>query len=261
MLMAQDWWPHQDEFSVPKLTISPAEKPNGAGVLVFPGGGYSGLATDHEGAAIIQWLNERGYGAWMLEYATASDKRPMPLLSLPLKQAQRALRWVRAHASEAKVEPGHIGIWGFSAGGHLASTLATHYDDGQKDGDDVERWDCRPAFQILAYPVVTMGAKAHGGSRNNLLGKEPSAELIELYSNELQVNAQTPPAFLFHTADDPAVPIENSLDYFSALHKNGVKAEMHVYQHGRHGVGLAQGDGNLKTWPTLLENWLRTNAL
>ena len=124
MLMAQDWWPHKDEFPAPKLTISPAAKPNGAGVLVCPGGGYSGLATDHEGAAILSWLNERGYGAWMLEYATASDKRPMPLLSLPLEQAQRALRWVRAHAAEWKVEPGHIGIWGFSAGGHLASTVA-----------------------------------------------------------------------------------------------------------------------------------------
>ncbi len=261
MLMAQDWWPRKDEFPAPQLSVSPAEKPNGAGVLVIPGGGYQGVASGHEGVDVMNWLNARGYSAWMLHYAVAEDKRPGPLLSLPLEQAQRALRWIRAHAMEWKVEPSHIGVWGFSAGGHLTSTLATHWDEGQKNGDEIERWDSRPAFQVLGYPVITMGEKTHGGSKHNLLGDNPSPELVEKYSNELQVNAQTPPAFLFHTADDSAVPIENSLEYFKALHKNGVKAEMHVYQHGPHGVGLAQNDINLKTWPTLLENWLRVNAL
>ena len=252
-------WPDQAISSTPDLTIFPADKPNGAGVLVCPGGGYGGLATDHEGEQIGRWLNERGFSAWMLRYSTQAT-HATPLLSRPLDEAKRAMRLIRSRADEWNLKTDRLGVWGFSAGGHLASTLATHWDAGLAGAQSIERQSSRPDFQILAYPVVTMDSWTHGGSRTNLLGEKPDARLIEEYSNERHINANTPPAFLFHTADDPVVPVANSLKYFEALHEAKIAAEMHIYEHGPHGVGLAGGDKILSTWPARLNDWLQKYA-
>lgn len=245
----------------PSLTIylPPAEKANGAAVVVCPGGGYGGLAMDHEGRQIADWLNARGLAAFVLKYRHAPRyHQPTPMLD-----AQRALRLVRARAKEWNVDPQRIGIWGFSAGGHLASTAGTHFDDGKPDADDpIDRTGCRPDFLILCYPVITMTLPyTHGGSRNNLLGKEPEPKLVEYYSNEKQVTSKTPPTFLFHTDADKAVPAENSVFFYQALRKAKVPAEMHIYEPGQHGVGLAQKDPVLSTWSERLEAWLKLRGI
>jgi acetyl esterase/lipase len=181
----------------------------------------------------------------------------------PLQDAQRALRTVRARAKEWNVDPGRVGIWGFSAGGHLASTAATHFDDGNADAaDPIDKVGCRPDFAILCYPVITLKPPyAHAGSRKNLLGDKPDPKLLDSLCNETQVTAKTPPTFLFHTNEDSGVPPENSILFYLALRKNKVPAELHVYEKGRHGVGLASGDPILKTWPDRLDGWLRTRGL
>jgi acetyl esterase/lipase len=181
----------------------------------------------------------------------------------PLQDVQRALRLVRTRAAEWNVDPHRVGVWGFSAGGHLASTAATHFDDGKADADDpVDRAGCRPDFAILSYPVITLEPPyAHGGSRQNLLGKSPDAKLVESLCNERQVTARTPPTFLFHTSEDTAVPPENSVLFYLALRKAGVPAELHVYEKGRHGVGLAPADPVLSSWPNLLAAWLDSRGL
>jgi acetyl esterase/lipase len=175
-----------------------------------------------------------------------------------LQDAQRALRWVRHEATRFRVAPNQIGIWGFSAGGHLASTAATHFDAGDpKASDPVERVSCRPDFAILAYPVITMTtALTHQGSRLNLLGENPDPKLVDFLSNEKQVTRETPPCFLFHTGDDEAVPVENSVRFYLALRQAGVPAELHIYQHGKHGAGLACTDHALSSWPDRLADWL-----
>jgi acetyl esterase/lipase len=180
-----------------------------------------------------------------------------------LQDVQRAVRIVRARASEFGVAPDRIGVWGFSAGGHLASTAGTHFDPGDAaSGDPIERVSSRPDFLILAYPVITMDERyTHPGSRLNLLGENPDPKLVEDLSNDRRVTGQTPPAFLFHTSDDPVVPVEDSIRFYQALRKAGVPAEMHVYEHGKHGLGLAQQDPALSTWPSLLENWLKSRGL
>jgi acetyl esterase/lipase len=244
----------------PTLTISlpAAEKANGAAVVVCPGGGYGNLAMDHEGRQIADWLNQRGVAAFILKYRLAPYRHPVPL-----QDAQRALRTVRARAKEWNVDPQRIGIWGFSAGGHLASTAGTHFDDGKADAEDaIERVSCRPDFLILGYPVITFtGPPTHMGSRNNLLGREPDPKLIEELSNEKQVTAKTPPTFLFHTNEDKGVPPENSVLFYLALRKAGVPAELHIYEKGRHGVGLAPTDPVLSSWPDRLEAWLKGRGL
>lgn len=180
-----------------------------------------------------------------------------------LGDGQRAVRYVRAHASEYGIDPHHIGIWGFSAGGHLASSVGTHFDSGHADSADaIEHESSKPDFMILGYPVITFEEPyLHRGSRNALLGENPDPSLIELLSNERQVTKDTPPTFLFHTSDDPGVPVENSIAFYSALHKAGVPAEMHIYEHGPHGVGLAKSDPALSTWPELLSNWLKVRGM
>jgi acetyl esterase/lipase len=245
----------------PTLTVylPPAEKATGTGIVVCPGGGYGGLAMGHEGVDIANWLNQRGIAAFVLKYRLG----PRYHHPAPLQDAQRALRTVRTNAKTYEVDPKRVGIMGFSAGGHLASTAATQFDDGKPDADDpIERQGCRPDFAILCYPVITLtGPYAHAGSRRNLLGDNPPDELVKSLCNHERVTAKTPPTFLFHTSADTAVPPENSVLFYMALRANKVPAEMHIYEKGPHGVGLAPKDPVLSSWPDRLEAWLRTHEL
>jgi acetyl esterase/lipase len=244
----------------PTLTIYPVSQNRvPTGVIVFPGGSYVHLAIDHEGKQIAEWLNQLGIPAFMLQYRLGPKYRH----PVELGDAQRAIRYVRAHAGEYGIDSHRIGVWGFSAGGHLASTAGTHFDAGHPDSPDVvERQSSRPDFMILAYPVITFHEPyLHRGSRDALLGPNPDPALIDQLSNELRVTKDTPPTFLFHTSDDKTVPVQNSVEFYLALQKNGVPAEMHIYQHGEHGVGLAKNNPELSTWPNLLANWLKVNGL
>ncbi|MBI1916152.1 MAG: alpha/beta hydrolase [Planctomycetes bacterium] len=240
----------------PTLTLyrPSAGKATGAAVVVCPGGGYGALAVGHEGKDIAEWLNGQGITAFVLKYRIAPRYRH----PAPLQDAQRALRTVRARAKDWDLDPKRVGIWGFSAGGHLASAAATHFDDGKADDPDpVERVSCRPDFAILCYPVITFKEPyVHKGSRSNLLGKDPPAELVESLSNETQVTPRTPPAFLFHTNADAGVVPENSILFYLALRKAKVPAELHIYEKGPHGVGLALKDSVLTTWKERLADWL-----
>lgn len=240
---------------IPTITVYPPAEgtANGSAIVVCPGGGYGGLAG-HEGAPIAEWLNSIGVTAFVLKY------RLGPTYHHPVEigDAQRAIRTVRSRAAEWKVDPNRIGIIGFSAGGHLASTAATHFDKGDPAASDpIDRVSCRPDAAILCYPVITMTDPfTHGGSRSNLLGPNPSPALIELLSNEKQVTPQTPPCFILQTADDAVVPCENALLFAMACHKNGVNVELHMYAHGPHGIGLGGSDPIFKTWPPHCAAWL-----
>jgi acetyl esterase/lipase len=224
---------------------------------------------DHEGKQVAEFLTKNGVTAFVLKYRTANKERPGPLLDAPLLDAQRAIRTVRAKAKDYDLDPKKIGIWGFSAGGHLASTATTHFDTGLlKDGDDIDKVSCRPDFAILAYPVITMEAGVtHGGSRTNLLGANPDAKLVELYSNEKQVTKDTPPVFIFHTSADTAVLPENAVRFYLACKAAKVPVEMHIYEKGRHGVGLGSdpkwtgGEKSVATWPDRLTDWMKTREL
>jgi acetyl esterase/lipase len=226
------------EKDIPTLTpfLPLPDKATGAAMVVCPGGGYGGLAG-HEGKDYALWLNELGITAFVLKYRLGSGGYRHPVM---LNDAARAVRLVRARAGEWKLDANRIGIMGSSAGGHLTSTLLTHFDAGNANSDDaIERVSSRPNLGILCYAVISMEAGlTHGGSRNNLLGNNPDAELVKLLSNELQVTKETPPTFLWSTADDSAVKVENSLQFSIALRKNNVPFELHVYPHGRHGLGL-----------------------
>ena len=249
-----------DDLDKPSLSIflPPAGRATGSAVVVCPGGGYGFLAVDHEGKQIAQWLNSMGIAAFMLKYRLGPRyHHPAPLLD-----AQRAIRTVRSRAAEFGISPDSIGIWGFSAGGHLASSASTHFDAGDpKAADPIDRVSSRPDFAILAYPVISFTTEyTHKGSRENLLGKDPDPKLVEYLSSEKQVTRDTPPTFLFHTDEDVVVPPENSVLYYLALRKAGVPAEMHVFQRGPHGVGLAATDQTLVVWQQVLANWLRTRS-
>jgi acetyl esterase/lipase len=240
-----------------QLYQPPADKASGAAIVVCPGGGYARLAP-HEGHDVAVWLNSIGVTAVVLKYRLG-PKYQHPAM---MQDALRAIRYTRSKAAEWKIDPNRVGIMGFSAGGHLASTAATHFDGGdQNAGDPIEKLSSRPDLAILCYPVITMTDPfAHKGSRKNLLGENPPEQMVNLMSNEKQVTEQTPPTFLFHTQDDPGVPVENSMMFALALRQKKVPYEMHLYEHGRHGVGLAPGDPALGTWPKLLENWLRARG-
>ncbi len=219
------------------MTVHRAPKPNGTAVVICPGGGYGGLVTGAEGHGIAAWLNSHGIAGIVLEYRLPAGRTYVPLLD-----AQRAIRTVRANAKAWEIDPARIGVMGFSAGGHLASTAATHFDDGNPNASDVvDRVSCRPDFAILVYPVITMNETTHSGSRNNLLGKNPSEKLIELFSNEKQVNAKTPPTFLAHARDDKAVVIENSQMFYAALKKYNVAGELLELPSGGHGLNGYKG--------------------
>jgi acetyl esterase/lipase len=245
-----------DDKDVPALTPWIAKNPNGKAIVVCPGGGYGALANDHEGKQIAQWLNSQGISAFVLRYRLGPKYRHPAMIN----DVQRALRTVRARAAEFKVNPAKIGVMGFSAGGHLSATAATHFDAGNASSDDaVERVSSRPDFAVLAYPVITFTEEAyvHKGSRRNLLGDNPDPKLVENLSAERAVTKETPPCFLFHTNADTGVPPENSVLFYLALRKHGVPAELHIYENGPHGVGLAWSDIALSTWPARLADWLR----
>jgi acetyl esterase/lipase len=230
----------------PTLTIylPDAAKANGTAVIVCPGGGYRTLAMDHEGRQIAEWLNSNGVAAFVLKYRLGPRYRH----PAPLQDALQAIRTVRTRASEFRLAPDRIGIWGFSAGGHIAASASTKFDSP----------GTRPDFSILAYPVISFTADyTHKGSRTNLLGETPDPQLAASLSLEKQVTAKTPPAFLFHTNADTGVPPENSVTYYLALRKAGVPAEMHIYLEGRHGVGLAPQDPVLSTWSARLLDWMK----
>ena len=243
----------------PNLTIYlPHANEAHSAVIVCPGGGYGMLAVDHEGKQIADWLNARGVAAFVLRYRLG----PKYHHPIELGDAQRALRFVRYHAADYGIEADKIGIWGFSAGGHLASTAGTHFDSGNPSASDpVDRVGSRPDFMILAYPVISLNTPyVHRGSLRNLLGDNPDPQLVASLSNETQVTPQTPPAFLFHTTTDSGVPVENSVLFYLALRKAGVPAEMHIYEQGPHGVGLALFDPILSAWSRQLEPWLRLHG-
>jgi acetyl esterase/lipase len=231
----------------------------GTAVVVAPGGGYGALAMDHEGRYVASWFNAMGVSAFVLKYRLG----PRYHHPIELGDAQRALRLVRARAQEFGVVSDRIGMMGFSAGGHLTATAGTHFDAGQPDAaDPIDRLSSRPDFLILGYPVISSDpAIRHAGSFRNLLGDPPDPRLLEDLSNELRVTAQTPPTFLFHTTADTGVLAENSIRFYQALVKAKVPAEMHIFENGPHGVGLALGDAALSQWPTLLANWLRGRGL
>src|SRR5690349_5477975 len=249
-----------EETDKPTLAAYPAPQGRGVGtaVIVCPGGGYVNLSMDKEGDQIARWLNSLGVTAFVLKYRLG----PKYHHPIELSDAQRAIRTVRAKAAEYRVLADRIGIMGFSAGGHLASTAGTHFDGGTADAPDpIDRQSSRPDFLILCYPVISFTNYAHQGSRRYLLGDNPDPKLVENLSNELQVTAQTPPTFLFHTNTDTTVPPENSAMFYMALRKAGVPAEMHIYERGPHGVGLAYTDEADSSWPARLADWLRIRGL
>jgi acetyl esterase/lipase len=231
----------------------------GQAVVVCPGGGYGGLAYDWEGTDFAAWLNSHGIAAIVLSYRLPVDGDVAhEKWRVPLDDAQRAIRLTRARAGEWGINPAKVGIMGFSAGGHLASTAGTHFDAGQPDAaDPVERISSRPDFMILVYPVISMMKETtHGGSRANLLGENPPDELVRRYSNELQVTSQTPPTFLVHAGDDGAVPVNNSLLFYQSLVAHHVPAELHLYPYGGHGFSFALRRGRLENWSQLCARWL-----
>jgi acetyl esterase/lipase len=232
---------------------------SGTSVIVAPGGGYGGLADNHEGRQVANWFNTMGVTAFVLRYRLG----PRYHHPIELGDVQRAIRLVRSRAAEFGVAPDRIGIMGFSAGGHLASTAETHFDAGNPSAaDPIDRASSRPDFAVLGYPVISFVAPyTHAGSAKNLLGDNPDPKLLQELSNELHVTSQTPPTFLFTTSEDTVVPPENSVSFYLALHKAGVPAEMHVFEKGPHGVGLDLGDQALGEWPVALVNWLRGRGL
>ncbi len=248
-------------ISNPTIDIYPAlhGTATGTAILICPGGGYSVLAIKHEGSQIAEWLSKLGITGIVLKYRLPDSTIMTNKTIGPLQDAQRAMRIIRSHAREWNINPNKIGILGFSAGGHLASTLSTHYNDKVYESTDTT--NAKPDFSILIYPVITMDSTiTHMGSRINLLGKHPSSELVKKYSNELQVNKDTPPAFLVCSMDDNTVPIQNSIDYALALNKNKISCELHIYEKGGHGYGMGRSTGTESTWPEACKKWLKENG-
>lgn len=248
------------DVMIPTLTAYPAVagKATGAAIMICPGGGYSILAASHEGSDMAQWFAERGITAFVLKYRLPNEQIMTHREEVPLRDAIQGMKLIRQQAAKYGIDPTKIGVMGFSAGGHLASTLSTHYfravGEQGTDASDLSK----PNFAVLLYPVVTFGDKTHGGSRERLLGKTPSSEQIAYYSNELQVTNQTPPTLLVHSMDDKTVPVENSVNYYLALKNAGIPAEMHLYPTGGHGYGLrTAGQGSLANWPAACEGWLK----
>ena len=246
---------------IPTLTpfLAPAGNNSGSAIVICPGGGYGGLAS-HEGATYAQFLQQQGINGFVLKYRLGSAGYRHPIM---LGDAARALRTVRANAKQWKIDPDKIGIMGSSAGGHLASTLLTHFDAGNPQASDpIDRISSRPSLGVLCYPVITLGEFTHHGSKRNLLGDKPAAELVEFLSNEKQVTGNTTPTFLWHTVQDKAVPVENSLQFATALRKAGVPFALHVYQKGRHGLGLADKPPfkNIHPWAKDLVFWLKAQG-
>ena len=241
---------------VPTLTTYlPASNPTRTAVVIAPGGGYLHLSMEKEGSDVAKWLNARGVAAFVLKYRLG----PKYHHPVELGDAQRAIRTVRSRAAELGIDPAHVGMWGSSAGGHLAASAATLFDKGPAaDADAIDKLSARPDFVVLEYPVITMeDPLVHAGSRRNLLGETPDPALVEMLSLEKQVTARTPPTFLYTTTDDRTVPVLNSVEFYTALVQNKVPAELHIFAHGPHGSGLAPGFPDLKIWTELVAAWLR----
>ena len=247
----------------PDLEIFRAGQPGGAGVIIMPGGGYHYETVDKEGRDVARWFNSIGVSAFVLKYRLPNTDSRRFGPEIPLHDAQRALRLVRFHAQEWGVQSSRIGVLGCSAGGHLASTLGTHFDAGDASATDpVERMSSRPDFLMLGYPVISMQqGLTHAGSRDELLGKKPSGDLIRQFSNELHVTTNTPPVFIFCATDDRTVKVDNSLDFYNAARAAQVPAELHIFEKGGHGFGLKAGSRAGENWPFLAESWLRERGL
>jgi acetyl esterase/lipase len=243
----------------PELTPYLPEKgtANGTAVVVCPGGGYVWLAMEHEGAAIAREFNKIGVTAFVLKYRLPSDQIMADKTIGPLQDAQRAIQMVRQGAAKWGINSNKVGIIGFSAGGHLASTEGTHFDKVVIDNKD--NISVRPDFMMLIYPVITFGDKTHIGSKESLIGKTPAPQLVDLYSNEKQVTANTPPTFIVHAEDDDVVPVENALQIYQALLSNKVKTEMHLFQSGGHGFGL-KNPKSKQLWFNWAKDWMDANG-
>ncbi len=252
---------HISNVKKPTLTVfKPSqEKANGTAVIICPGGGYGVLAFDHEGYKVATWLNKLGITAFILKYRLPSDLIMQNKSIGPLQDAQQAMRVVRKNAEKWNLNPNKIGIIGFSAGGHLASTLSTHFNKKVYNSQDTT--SARPNFSLLIYPVISMNSKiTHRGSKINLLGENPQENLVNYFSNELMVTKNTPPAFLVHAVDDKAVSIENSIQYLLSLKKFNIPVELHLYQKGGHGFGLKPSNNTESSWTKACELWLKMNG-
>jgi acetyl esterase/lipase len=250
-----------DDSDIPVITVylPRTVAPNTPAVVVCPGGGYRALAANHEGRQVASYLNSLGVAAFVLRYRLG----PRYHHPIELGDAQRAIRLVRSHQADWRIDPSRIGIMGFSAGGHLAMTASTRFDAGNAGAADaLDRVSSRPDFAVLGYPVISMTEEwTHKGSRTNLLGDNPDPELAKALSGERAVTRDTPPTFLFQTNEDATVPAENAVYYYLALRKAGIPAELHIFEKGAHGVGLANDDAALSEWSKLLANWLRVRKL
>jgi acetyl esterase/lipase len=232
------------------------ETATGTAVLICPGGGYTALSFNHEGHAIARWLNENGIAGIILKYRLPSDLIMKDKSIGPLQDAQEALRIIRRNALSWNIDPHKIGVIGFSAGGHLASTLSTHFVEKVYEVKDTT--SARPDFSLLIYPVITMDSSfTHEGSRRNLIGEKPSEEAIKRFSNELQITDKTPPAFLVHSGDDKAVPVKNSIRYYEGLQKFGIPSELHIFMKGGHGYGMSVNNGTQSAWPEMCLRWMK----
>jgi acetyl esterase/lipase len=236
--------------------LPPKETATGTAVLICPGGGYTALSFNHEGHAIARWLNENGIAGIILKYRLPSDLIMKDKSIGPLQDAQEALRIIRRNALSWNIDPHKIGVIGFSAGGHLASTLSTHFAEKVYEVKDTT--SARPDFSLLIYPVITMDSSfTHEGSRRNLIGEKPSEEAIKRFSNELQITDKTPPAFLVHSGDDKAVPVKNSIRYYEGLQKFGIPSELHIFMKGGHGYGMSVNNGTQSAWPEMCLRWMK----
>ena len=250
------------KVSDPEIWYYPSDKmkgkENNVAVLVIPGGGYWGLWFDKEGVDVAKWLNSIGVSAFVLKHRLPHWESKDCRSKVALMDAQRAMRIIRKNSKIWNIDPNKIGVLGFSAGGHLASTLSTHHDNGLDLSDlEIEQTSSRPDFSILVYPVITMNRPyTHNGSRENLLGKIPSQEYLDYYSNDLQVREDTPPAILIHSDDDKGVLPENSIQYYLALRKYNIPAALHIWEDGGHGYGLGNDKGSIKSWAKICEEWM-----
>jgi acetyl esterase/lipase len=260
----EEVWERGDFIKISKVQIPdiavfmPAKKSmTGEAVIICPGGGYRILSYDWEGEDIAKYLNSKGIVGIVLKSRLPVSESQIEPHKSPLLDGQRAMRIVRYHAEEWGIDPAKIGVMGFSAGGHLAASMSTHYDAGnQSSPDPIEKVSCKPDFSILVYPVISFTEDfQHKGSRISLVGADE--KLMKYFSAEQQVTADTPPAILIHSADDKAVPVENSIAYYRALIQHGVQAEMHLYPHGGHGYSLAIGNGHLSEWPERVVDWIK----
>ena len=250
------------KVSDPEIWYYPSDKmkgkENNVAVLVIPGGGYWGLWFDKEGVDVAKWLNSIGVSAFVLKHRLPHWESKDCRSKVALMDAQRAMRIIRKNSKIWNIDSNKIGVLGFSAGGHLASTLSTHHDNGLDLSDlEIEQTSSRPDFSILVYPVITMNRPyTHNGSRENLLGKIPSQEYLDYYSNDLQVREDTPPAILIHSDDDKGVLPENSIQYYLALRKYNIPAALHIWEDGGHGYGLGNDKGSIKSWAKICEEWM-----